>query len=307
MDLLVMGAGALGGFFGARLQAQGHDVTFVARGAHLAAMQRDGLRIESPMGDMHLPQVRAVAAPGDAPPPEVILLMVKNRDVEDAVAALAPALTRGAVIVTVQNGVSAPHRVAGTLGADRVIAGAVYMPADIRAPGVIRHSARFAAIQLGTLPGGPDALCDRLVEVVSGSGIDATRVDDPDALLWEKFVLLAPLAAITALTRLDIGPIRRCPETLDLLRRAVAETEAVGRAVCPGLPEGIGARQLQRVVETLPDATHASMLDDLMRGKPLELEHLSGEVVRLGGEHGIATPVHAMARAALLPYADGAP
>jgi 2-dehydropantoate 2-reductase len=307
MRVLVMGAGALGGYFGARMQAAGHDVTYVARGAHLEAMQAAGLRVESPLGDLVLPQVRAVAAPSEAPPADVALVMVKNRDLEAAAAALAPVMRPGAVALTVQNGVSAPHRLASILGTERVVAGAVYMPADIRAPGVIRHSAAFHALRAGSLPGGPVAAADALVAAVAEAGIDAARVDDIDALLWEKFVLLAPMAAICALTRLDVGPIRDCPETLDLLRRAMEETQAVGRAVCATLPEDTVARHMARFVDEFPAAAHASMLDDLTRGKPLELEWLSGEIVRLGRVHGLPTPVHEVARAALLPYANGAP
>jgi 2-dehydropantoate 2-reductase len=306
MRVLVMGAGALGGFFGARLQAAGHEVAFVARGAHLEAMGRGGLRVESPMGDLHLPQVLAVADPADAPRPDIVLLMVKNRDLEQAAEALRPVLGPETAVMTAQNGVSAPARLAGAIGPERVIAGAVYMPADIRAPGVIRHSAPNARLQAGVAPGGPATACDRLLAAVEAAGIPAEPAGDVDALLWEKFVLLAPFAAITALTRLDAGPIRGCPETRALWRQAVEEAVAVGHAACPGLPGGQTDR-VDAMLDALPAGAHASMLDDLTRGKPLELEYLSGEIVRLGAAHGIPTPVHGMVRAALLPFVDGAP
>ena len=305
MRVLVMGAGALGGFFGARLQAAGHEVAFVARGAHLAAMQSDGLRVESPMGDMHLPTVVAVADPAEAPRPDVVLMMVKNGDLEAAAGALGPVLGPETAVMTAQNGVSAPARLAEAISPGRVIVGAVYMPADIRAPGVIRHSSPSARLQAGVAPGGPAAACDRLLTAVEAAGIAAERAEDVDALLWEKFVLLAPFAAITALTRLDAGPIRDRPETRALWRQAVEEAVAVGHAVCPGLPGG-QADRVDAMLDALPEAAHASMLDDLTRSKPLELEYLSGEIVRRGAAHGVPTPVHAMVRAALMPRAEGA-
>lgn len=307
MQVLVMGAGALGGYFGARLQAAGHDVSYVARGAHLEEMRSGGLRVESPLGDLHLDPVRAVADPAEAPRADVVLFMVKNRDVEGAAAALAPALGPQTVALTAQNGISAPRRLAAAIGPERVVGGAVYMPADLRAPGIVRHSAPFHSLRAGILPDGNGAACDRIVAAFSGAGIDAARVEDIDALLWEKFVLLAPFAAITTLARLDIGPIRRTAETRALLRAAVEETAAVGHAVCQTLAPDIGERQFGRLVEQIPDAMHASMLDDLARGKPLELEYLSGEIVRLGAAYGVPTPVHAMVRAALLPYSEGPP
>lgn len=305
MKLLVMGTGALGGYFGGRLAAQGHDVTFVARGQQLQALKENGLRLESPMGDLHLPHVQATDRPEGNP--DVVLLMVKNRDVEAAGTALLPILKPGGAVLTVQNGVSAPERLGRIIGPERVIGGSVFMPADVKAPGVIRQSSDFSIVRAGVGPGGPAKKCDALIAALCAAGVDAAQVDDIDKLLWEKLIFLGAYSALTALTRLDIGPLRTCPETRLLLRRAVEEAAAVGTAIGIRLDDDVVETQFDRLDNGVPANSHASMLDDLNRGKPLELEYLSGEIVRLGAEQGIDTPVHAFVCAALAPFADGAP
>jgi 2-dehydropantoate 2-reductase len=306
MKILVMGAGALGCYFGARLQAAGHDVTFVARGPHLDAMRAQGLRIESPLGDVVLDEVRATDDPCEAGSPDVVLFMVKNYDVGAAARSLAPALAPDTLVVTCQNGVSAPARLAEVIGPDRVHPGAVYMPADVKAPGVVRHSGQFHKLVFGPLQGRPGARAQAFAEAVRASGPDCVIVEDIRAALWEKFVLLASLSALTTVTRLDIGPVRDCAETRDLLARAVAEAVAVGQADCPALPDDAGDKALAMMLGMGPNV-HASMLDDLVRGRRIEVEHLSGEIVRLGRVHGIPTPVHDVLSAVLMPFAEGPP
>ncbi len=307
MKIIVMGAGALGAYFGARLQAAGHDVTFVARGAHLEAMQTDGLRIESPLGDLTLEEVRATDDPAEAGEADVVLFMVKNYDVEAAARQLLPALGPRTIIVTAQNGVSAPKRLAAIVGSARVHPGAVYMPADIRAPGVIRHSSAFHRMAFGPLEGEAGETARAFADAVAASGPGCEISSNIRVTLWEKFILLSSLSAITALTRLDIGPIRDTPGTRDLLIRAVRESHAVGRADCPGLPDDAADRTLGFLLETIAPNVHASMLDDLNRGRRIELDYLSGDICRLGRTHGVPTPVHDFVTAALEPFVNGAP
>ncbi len=259
MKVMVLGAGALGGYFGARLQEAGHDVAFVARGEHLAAMQTDGLRVESPLGDIRLPRVRAVADPREAGQADLVLFMVKTYDAEAAAASLAPLMTPETLVITAQNGVSAQPILAAAVGRAAVLPGAVYMPADIKAPGVIRHSAAFHRIVFG--PWEPEAML-RAQEVrtaFEAAGLDAQVSDDIWALLWQKFVMMAANSAITTLTRLDIGPIRETPETLDLL------ATARGRNL-PGCPRHapLGGRGCGRKGARLPSprsAAHDARLD----------------------------------------------
>ncbi len=306
MDILVMGAGALGGYFGGRLAGAGHNVTFVARGAHLEAMQKDGLTIESPMGDLHLPMVTAVSSPAEAAEADVVLFLVKNFDIEEAAQALVPTLKPDSVIVTLQNGVSAPNRLRQIVGVERVVSGIAFIPADVKAPGVVRHSAELQRLVFGA---GTDINAPRikqLAEALNDTGVEVTVSDSVEHMLWTKFVFLSALSAMTTLTRLNIGPLRQTPETAALFRQAMDETEAVGRAVCPDLPQGIAEEQWNFMLG-LPGGVHASMLDDLNRGKPLELNYLSGDVVRIGHTHGVATPFHRVVTAALQPFVNGTP
>lgn len=306
MRFMIMGAGALGSYFGARLQAAGHDVAFVARGAHLEAMQERGLEIRSPLGDLRLPKVNALAEPAAVGPVDAILLMVKTYDVETAGRLLLPCLTDRSVVVTAQNGVTAHKRLAAVLGKRHVAPGMVYMPADVVEPGVIRHSSDFSRLVTGPLMDGQTAPLDDIQEALEGAGIEMPRVADAEPSLWEKFALLSCVAALTCMTRLNLGPLRDNPETFRLLRAALDETMAVGQAVCPGLKPAAGERAWDLIC-SMKREVHASMLDDLNRGKRLELDDVCGEITRLGAVHGVPTPVHRFAYDLLRPFLNGAP
>jgi len=307
MKILVMGAGALGAYFGARLQAAGQDVTFVARGAHLDAMRTRGLRIESALGNLTLDAVRATDDPSEAGHADVVMFMVKNYDLETAAAQLLPVLGRDTIVVTCQNGDSAGRRLAEVIGAGPVYPGAVYMPADVKEPGVIRHSGQFHRLAFGPLEGAATDAARAFAAAVSVAGPACEISNDIQATLWEKFVLLSSFSAITTLTRLDIGPIRDTPASRDLLVQATREAQAVGAAECPTLSEGAADKALALMLENMAPHIHASMLDDLSRGRRIEVEYLSGEIARLGRKHGIATPVHDVVAAALSPYENGPP
>lgn len=307
MKIVVMGAGAIGGYFGARLAAAGHAVTLVARGAHLAALQKNGLRLHSPKGDLHLPDMRAVGDISEAGPADIILFMVKNYDVEAAARSVARAVRPGTMVITCQNGVSAPERLAAIIGAAHVVPGVARFPGDVSAPGVINHTAPFDKLSFGEWGGGQSARCDAFASALEAAGCTAQQPANIHHDLWAKFVMQASFASITALTRLDIGPLRSCPETVALFHHAMAETEAVGRAVMPDLPPGLAQAAWALLDTRLPDHTHASMLDDLLRGKPIENAWLSGDVARLGGEYGVSTPIHAAFARALAPFEAGGP
>ncbi|MGR3639448.1 ketopantoate reductase family protein [Alterinioella nitratireducens] len=307
MQITVMGAGAMGGYFGARLAAAGHEVTLVARGAHLAALQEHGLRLHSPKGDLHLPGLRAVGDVGAAGQADVILFTVKNGDLEAAAASLKPTLREETMVVTCQNGVSAPDRLAGIIGKPHVVPGVARLPGDIEAPGVIRHSAPFDMLSFGEADGGQSPRCDAFAAALEEAGCMVQQPGNIRHDLWAKFVMQASFASVTALTRLDIGPLRESAESAGLIRESMAETEAVGRAVLPDLPQGLADTAWGLLSEKLPPTTHASMLDDLNRGKPIETAYLSGDVVRLGAKHGVATPIHATFARLLAPYAAGPP
>ncbi len=306
MKIAVMGAGALGGYFGGRLAAGGHDVTLIARGAHLAAIRADGLRIFSPKGDLHVPGIAATDDPGSVGPVDVVLFMVKNYDVDEAARAIAPIVVGDTMVVTCQNGVSAPDRVGAVIGAKHVVPGVVRMPADIPEPGVIRHGAAVDRFSFGEVGGAVSARCAAFRDALIEAGAEGVIPDDIVHDLWAKFIVQSALASITALTRLDIGPLRENPASRDLFLGAIAEANRVGRAAVPDLPEGIIEKSWE-FLNGFPRTMHASMLDDLLKGRRIELDYLGGEVVRLGEKHGIPTPIHSVLTAALTPFQEGTP
>lgn len=303
MKIAVMGAGALGCYFGARLAETGHEVWFIARGAHLGAMRADGLRIESPNGDLHLPDVNATDDPGAVGPADVVLFCVKNRDVEAAAEACAPLVGPGTWFLTVQNGVSAVDRLAAIVGQERVVPGVVRTPGDIKAPGVVRHSAPADFIVFGEMDGGGSDRCTALCDALEAAGTSPSVSANIRHELWSKFCVQSALASLTTLTDLDIGPLLGTPDSARLFRDAITEAWTVGRAVVPDLPDDIVEKNWA-FLQGLPGHMHASMLDDRRRGKPLENDYLSGDVVRIGAEHGVPTPIHSVLYAALKPIAD---
>jgi len=303
MKIAVMGAGALGGYFGARLAEAGQDVHFVARGAHLAAMQRDGLRVISPNGDMHVAPVAATDDPAEIGVADVVLFMVKNRDVETAAEQIRPLLGPDTVVVTCQNGVTAWQRLGAIIGAGHVVPGVARIPGEVTEPGLITHTAPVDQLVFNEADGRPSARVEALRAALEAAGV--TPVVPANILheLWGKFCMQSVLASLTTLMQCDIGPIRDCAESRQLFLDAMRETERVGRAVVPDLPEGI-VDTYWGFVQGLPPTMHASMLDDFRRGKPIEHEYLSGDVVRIGREHGVPTPIHSVLHAALKPAAE---
>lgn len=306
MRVGVMGAGALGCYFGGRLLQAGTEVAFVGRGAHLDALRRDGLRIESPSGDAHLTGLQASDDAAEIGPVDLVIFVVKLPDTEAAARAMAPMLGPDTAVVTFQNGVEGPDRIGAVVGPERMIPGTAIIPADIRAPGVVRHSAPFARLFFGERGGRPSQRCAALEGALVAAGVEAVQVGDIEARLWDKFVVLSALAAATAVTRLPIGRVLDDERSAPLFHDALTETAAVAEATCAALPSG-AAERARTLAATFPPGMRASMLDDLERSKPLELDGLSGAVVRLGRAAGIPTPTHAFALAALSPHAAGGP
>lgn len=304
MKIAVMGAGALGCYFGGRLAAAGADVTFVARGAQLAALQANGLTIESPLGDAHVQPVAATDDPASVGPVDVVLFLVKLYDTAAAAAQIAPMVGPDTAVFSFQNGVEARRQIGAVIGEQRVVAGAAFIPADIREPGIVRHNGPFARLVFGEHDGEASRRCLALCAAFDKAGVEATVVADIEAKLWEKFLVLSALSAITTLTRLPIGDILADPECRTLFRGAVDESHAVGRAVCPQLADSAAGAAFDLACG-FPPGMRASMLDDLERGKRLELNDLSGAVVRLGAAHGIAAPIHQVVHRALQPYVNG--
>jgi 2-dehydropantoate 2-reductase len=306
MRIAVMGSGGVGGYFGARLAAAGNDVTFVARGAHLEAMQRHGLRLDSEIGNLHLNPVKAVADAGAIPAADAVIFAVKLRDTESAAESLRALAASGAAVFTFQNGVESGARIGRIVGPGVVVEGAARISAHIAEPGVIRQIGNFAVLELGEADGKPSARTQAFHAACVAAGIQATLSGNIARTIWAKFALLAPMAGMTALTRAPIGPLRANPKSRALLQAAVEEAVALGVALKTGLVPEDAARTM-KFIDGLPKEMTASMCHDLMAGKPIEVEGLSGAVARLANENGVPAPTHAFIAAALAPFTDGKP
>lgn len=304
--IAVMGAGAIGGYFGGRLAAGGADVIFIARGAHLDAMRARGLRILSPLGDVTVDAASATDDPREVGPVDFVLFMVKLYDTESAARRLAPLLGPRTAVVPFQNGIDTARRFERLLAPEHLMAGAAYIPAAIEEPGVVRHGGAIAKLIFGELDNRPSRRAQALLEAVRGAGVEAEIAADVDVVLWTKFVMICAFSAVTGLARLPAGPVLASAAGRATFEAAMREVEAVAR--------GRGVALAADVVEThlaqadgLPDGMKSSLLQDLEAGKRLELAELSGTVVGLGDELGIPVPVNRTVLAGLGPHAGGAP
>src|SRR5262245_26559064 len=303
VKIAVMGTGAMGGYVGARLAVKGTGVTFIARGRHLAAIRERGLRVQSPLGDVHVDPAAATDDPAAVGEVDVVLLGTKLYDVETAARALRPMLGADTAVVCVQNGVDAPDIVARECGGTHVVGGVVLINGEITAPGVIRHHA-LNRLTLGELDGRPSARVERLAALASAAGIETAVSQDIRLEIWRKFLFLAPMAALSAMTRVPLERIRRHPETWRLVEQGMREVVAVANAQGIGVTEDDVQRTLA-FVQGMPATWRASLAVDLEQGRRLEVEWLSGAVCRLGQAAGIDTPLHRVALGALLPHAAG--
>ncbi len=304
MKIVVLGAGGVGGYFGARLAADGNEVTFVARGAHGDAMRAEGLRVLSPEGDLHLPEVRVMDDPLAVGLVDAVLVAVKMYDLEGAVGRVRPLLQVDTAVVTFQNGVEAADLVGRALGRRYVVPGVAYVAAGIEAPGVVRHGGGPARLVFGERDGRKSWRTEMLEAACRGAGIEATLSPAVEAEVWRKFVFLAPFAAATCLGRTTIGAVREDPLLWRRFVAMVGEAAAVARARGVPLPDD-AAEERVGYARGLPTAMRSSMLHDLEAGRRLELDWLTGAVVRLGAEAGVEVPASREAYEELAPFKDG--
>jgi 2-dehydropantoate 2-reductase len=300
-----MAAGAVGGYFGARLAAAGHDVFFIARGAHLAALRKDGLRVESMHGDVHVPKPNATDDPKSVGPVDIVLFAVKLWDTEKAAEAMRPLIGPKTKVITLQNGVDSYERIAPIIGAEHAIPGVTYVVAVIDRPGVIKQTGPFHSIICGTIGGHADASLEAFVEQAKAH-INITLSDNIERDRWKKFIFLSATSGATSVTRSSMGPILADPEMRGLFRSIMAETLAVGLAKGVALDPGYVEERLAFADKNLLPGMKASMANDLDRGNRLELDWLAGMVSRLGRELKVPTPVNDTIYAALKPFRMGA-
>jgi len=306
MRIAVIGAGGIGAPYGASLAKAGADVIFVARGAHLAAMREQGLRIEGDRGEIHIKPAQATGDPASIGPVDIVLFCVKLWDVESAGAAIRPLVGPNTGVIPLQNGIDASERLIPILGKDAVMGGVAQISATIAEPGVIRQTGTFMRLVFGELDGRPSARGAAFHAACQAGGFDSTKSNEILVALWEKFVLLATNSSVVSLTRLPFGKLRDDPEVFALFEKAIPEVAAVGRArgvkLAPDLEE-----RLLKATRNFPPEMMPSMAVDLLRGNRLELPWLGGKVVTLGRELGVPTPTYDVMYAALKPYANGKP
>lgn len=300
MRVAVFGAGGVGAYFGGRLAVAGHEVSFIARGAHLEALRAGGLSVESVSGDFEVAPVEATDQPEAIGPVDVVLVTVKAWQVRQAAKALRPLLGEATVVLPLQNGVEAPSELAEEIGAERVLGGLCKIISEIVGPGRIRHFGAEPYIALGEIGAGPGPRTEALRLALQEAGVTAEIPRDIEAAMWEKFVFIAAVSGVGAVTRETLGILLELPETRRLLVGALEETRAVAEGLgIPISPDIVGATLT--FLESLPPHTTASMQRDLMDGRPSELEYQNGSVVRLGRRAGVATPLHGFLYASLLP------
>lgn len=304
MRIVVVGTGGVGGYFGARLALAGNDVTFIARGAHLHAMRENGLRVMSPLGDMHLPKPHVTESPAEAGKADLIILGVKLWGTVAAIHSIKPLVDQGAAVISFQNGVQKDELLRAFLGDEAILGGACYIASTIDAPGQIRHTGTMAKLVFGEFDGHPSERVKTFLDTCIKAGIEATISPKIHRTLWEKFVFLVGLSGTTTIIRKPIGAIRSNLRTRAFLLDAMGEVVSVGRAQGVDLEEGFAERQLA-FCDGLPAEMTSSMHKDLDRGNPLEVQWLSGDVVERGEATGIPTPVNRAILDALTLHANG--
>jgi 2-dehydropantoate 2-reductase len=308
VQFAIVGSGAVGGYYGAKLAWSGQEVSFLARGAHLRAIRERGLMIWSALGDFTV-RARAEEDPAAIGPVDVVMLAVKTYDNATALPMLKPLVGESTIVITLQNGVDSVDDVAAVVGRDRVLGGPTYIATALTLPGLIEQTGTHRRIVFGEAFGERAAVSERvrkIADILEGADIQAEAVADARVPLWEKFIYLAPFAAFTGAARLPIGPLWSDPAIKAQFMAAVAEVEAVARAEGVAVREPASLREyVMQYVDALPPPTRSSLLIDLQQGKRLELESLPGSVVRRGQAAGVPTPVMAALYSVLKPWAAG--
>jgi 2-dehydropantoate 2-reductase len=292
LRIAVVGAGAVGGYYGALLARAGHDVGFVARGAHGDAIRRNGLTVRRFDGEFTV-QAAASPDPAELGAADLVLLSVKNYDNDGALPLLPPLVRSGTTVLTLQNGVDSPDEAAAIVGREAVLGGAAYIATEIAGPGVIRQTGNYQRIAFGEVFAPAPRISDRvarLAEILVGAGIEALPAADGRVQLWEKFIYLAAMSGMTGAARQPLGVVRGDPAARARLFAAIREVEALARA--EGVPVALDiVDRLSVFVDGVPASMRSSLLIDLSHGRRIEVEALQGAVVRRAARLGVPVPI----------------
>jgi 2-dehydropantoate 2-reductase len=300
MRIAVFGVGGVGGYYGGRLAQAGEEVIFIARGEHLRAMQMNGLRVDSILGDFLLKPVQAVDDPGHLEPVDIVLLAVKAWQVQEAAGQMGSLVGADTGVIFLGNGIEAHEQLSAILGPEHVIGGMTHISSFIAGPGHIRHVGIKPDIVFGELNGEKSERVEQLLQAFERANVEAKVPQDILAAIWEKFVFIAAISGVGAITRAPIGITRKLPETRRLLQAAIEEIEALARLKGINLADDVTALTMA-FCDNLAPAVTASMQRDIMEGRRSELDSQNGAVVRLGLEMNVPTPVNQYIYASLLP------
>ncbi|MCW5770680.1 MAG: 2-dehydropantoate 2-reductase [Rhodospirillaceae bacterium] len=307
MNIVIAGAGGVGGYLGVRLAQAGHAVAYFVRGRNLAALRDVGIELQAPDGVVSLGPQRASDEAAALGPADAVIATVKLYDLADLAAQLKPLVGPETAVLPLQNGVEARDVLAAALGAEAVLAGMVSIKSSLAAPGIVACKSTFCRIRFGAVDTRSRRRAEALGAALNGCvGVDAVLSADVEADVWLKFVMLTSFSAVACLARATIGEVLANAEARALVLDAAEEAASVGRARGIALPADIAAETLRQVAD-MPRDGKPSMLEDLLAGRRLELPYLSGAVMRLGAAAGIPTPIHATAWRALAMHANGAP
>jgi 2-dehydropantoate 2-reductase len=290
MKIAAMAAGAVGGYFGARMAAAGHDVFFIARGAHRAAIEKNGLKIESVHGDLHLRNVNVTDNPAKVGPVDIVLFAVKLWDTEKAAEQARPLIGPNTRLITLQNGVDSVERIVPILSAAQTIGGIAAIATVIDTPGVIKHTSSFAMMRFGRADQRADATLQAFADAGNAAKLDVALADDIERERWQKFIFLTAMAGATSALRSSIGPIVADPELRGFFRQLMEEAFAIGKAKGVALDPGYIESRMDFVLTKVEPGMKASMAHDLERGNRLELDWLAGKVREFGRALNIPTP-----------------
>ena len=300
MKIMVMGTGGVGGYYGGLLAKQGHEVTFIARGAHLKAMRANGLQIKSIFGDFVVAPVRATDTPAEAGPVDFILFCVKTYHTDEAAQAILPAIGAQTIVLSLQNGIDAAERIGKVVGAEHLIGGVTYISSALESPGVVKQISQFRRIVLGEFDGTLSPRIQSIQEVLQNTGVAVEVTDDILKFLWTKFVFISATSSLGCLTRLPIGEYRNVPETRALLVKLMQEVETLAKAHGAKLDGDIIQKTLEFIDNSAPHIKPSMQLD-VEAGRRTELESMVGVIGRKGREAGLATPIADFVYASLLP------
>lgn len=300
MKIAIMGTGGVGGYYGGLLSQAGQDVTFIARGAHLQAIQEKGLIVKSVHGDFHVFPAKATDKPAEVGPVDVIVFITKTYQTDEAAQLIKPMIGKDTTVISLQNGVDAADRIGAVIGMEHMLGGATWLSAAIEAPGVIGQYSQFRRIALGEFNGKTTPRLNAIYNTLQKTGATVEVSETILKILWTKFVFIAPVMAMGSLTRVTFGEYRNVPEARATLTDAISEVAAVAQAGGVTLDQDVVEKTLAFIDSSDP-GIKPSMQRDVESGKLSELESMIGVVVRMGAQFNVPTPVMRFAYAMLKP------